>query len=113
MNKYNISSKQNRTVSGITFDSKKEMNRYNELILLEKSGKISGLKLQPSFLLQESFVDNTGTKHREIKYFADFEYYENGNKIIEDVKGFRKIPTFIIKKKLLLYKYKDFEFREI
>ena len=33
-------------IDGITFDSKKEANRYCELKLLEKSGEIKNLDLQ-------------------------------------------------------------------
>ena len=36
-------------VDGITFDSAKEARRYGELKLLEKSGRISGLEVQPAF----------------------------------------------------------------
>ncbi len=38
-------------VDGITFDSKKEAQRYTELKLLEKTGKITGLQLQREFEL--------------------------------------------------------------
>lgn len=43
----------NRKVAldGITFDSKKEAQRYTELKLLEKAGKITGLQLQREFEL--------------------------------------------------------------
>ncbi|MBN1114444.1 MAG: DUF1064 domain-containing protein, partial [Oligoflexia bacterium] len=37
------------TVDGITFDSKKEADRYSELKLLERAGKIKDLILQPKF----------------------------------------------------------------
>lgn len=99
------------TIDGITFDSKKEGLHYVELKKLEKQGKISNLELQPSFLLQEGFKRD-GKKYRPITYIADFRYIENGKVIVEDVKGF-KTPEYKIKKKLLLYKYEDFEFREI
>ena len=48
MNKY-----RNRrvTVDGISFDSVREAQRYRELKLLERSGKISGLELQKKFVL--------------------------------------------------------------
>lgn len=66
------------TIDGIKFASAKEAKRYGELKLLQRAGKISGLKLQPKFDLVI-----------ECKYVADFEYVENGERIIEDVKGFR------------------------
>lgn len=102
------------TIDGITFDSKKEGLHYVELKKLEKQGKISNLELQPSFLLQEGFKRD-GKKYRPITYIADFRYIENGKVIVEDVKSSftAKDKVYKIKKKLLLYKYGDFEFREI
>jgi len=98
-------------IDGITFDSKKESKRYIELKRRQELGEISSLELQPPFLLQEGFKRD-GKKYRPITYIADFKYIENGKVIVEDVKGF-KTPEYKIKKKLLLYKYGDFEFREI
>ena len=37
------------TIDGITFDSKREAKRYTELKLLEKSGMITHLELQPKY----------------------------------------------------------------
>jgi hypothetical protein len=42
---------------------------------------------------------------RACHYLADFEYIENGNLIVEDVKGGKSTPEFIIKRKLMLDKY--------
>lgn len=102
------------TIDGITFDSKKEGLHYVELKKLEKQGKISNLELQPSFLLQEGFKRD-GKKYRPITYIADFRYIENGKVIVEDVKSSftAKDKVYKIKKKLLLYKYEGFEFKEI
>lgn len=60
-------------VDNIKFDSIKESIRYKELVLLQKTGKIQDLKLQPRFLLQESFKKN-GKTYRKIEYVADFMY---------------------------------------
>ncbi len=62
-------------VDGEEFDSKKEGNRYKELKLLLKAGKISNLELQPRFLLQDGFKKN-GRTFRKIEYIADFKYIE-------------------------------------
>lgn len=43
------------TIDNITFMSKKEVNRYKKLKLLEKAGCIKDLKLQPAFLLIPEF----------------------------------------------------------
>jgi hypothetical protein len=89
------------TTDGIRFDSKSEERRYNELLLLERSGVISDLKLQPSFELQPAF-DYNGEKIRSIKYVADFSYKNSdGTTTIEDVKGM-KTEVYKLKRKLFL-----------
>lgn len=90
-------------IDGIRFDSKKEAEFYAELKLREKAGEISRLRLQPRYLLQEAFKYE-GKQYREIEYIADFEYVENGETVVIDVKGF-KTAVYMLKKKLFLYKY--------
>lgn len=104
------------TIDGITFDSEKEGNRYNELKLLERAGKITGLQLQVKYILlpsQFGYVPNAqrpgGTKRvcleREISYYADFVYKDaDGNVVVEDTKGFRT-KDYIQKRKMMLYFY--------
>lgn len=101
--------------NGIKFDSKKECNRYIELSRLASTGCISDLRLQVPFVLQETFKDNTGRTERSIKYLADFVYSKGSRKYIEDVKSpiTRKEPTYIIKRKLLKYKYPEYTFIEV
>ena len=53
-----------------------ESRRYKELKLLERAGEISNLKLQPRFLLQDSFKKN-GKTYRKIEYVADFMYCQS------------------------------------
>ena len=98
-------------VDGIEFDSKKEANRYFELKMLERAGKIKELKLQPKFLLQDGF-ERDGKKYRAIFYIADFEYIKDGKRIVEDVKGVRT-QTYKLKKKMFLKKYPQVVFKEI
>ena len=90
-------------IDGIRFDSKKEAGFYAELKLREKAGEITHLRLQPRYLLQEAFK-HEGKQYREMEYVADFEYIENGETVVVDVKGF-KTAVYMIKKKLFLYKY--------
>lgn len=102
-------------VDNITFHSAKEAHRYCELKLLLKAGEIKELKLQPKFVLQPEFSDDVGILYRSIVYFADFMYYETKNPdkmIVEDVKGFVN-EVYALKKKLFLYKYKHFVFKEL
>lgn len=91
---------------GIKFDSQKERDRYIELKLLEKRGGITGLQLQVPFVLQDSFEFN-GKKILPIKYIADFTYWENGELVIEDVKGV-KTDVYELKKKMFMYRYKKY-----
>ena len=94
-------------VDGITFASKKEAKRYQELKLLQKAGKIKELELQPKFPM----IINCA---KICTYIADFRYYDNDIKdfIVEDVKGIR-LPVYKIKKKLLLALYPGIIFKEI
>ena len=108
MNKYRVSPKTKRTAFGIVFDSKLEMQHYMVLMSRRQEGLIGPIELQPTFLLQKAFIDNTGKKHRKIEYVADFAYdqldIEEGDRIIEDTKG-HPTPVFRLKEKLFRYKY--------
>jgi hypothetical protein len=99
-------------VMGIKFDSKKEANRYLELLLLQRAKEIKELELQPEFLLLPSFKYRDKS-YREIRYKADFQYKNKlGQIIVEDVKGF-KTDVYNLKKKMFLYNYPDIDFREL
>lgn len=111
---------QKTTVDGIEFDSKKEANRYRELVLLERAGLITNLKRQVKFVLIpaqyeiiERYSQKTGkrlkdkkvTIEQECSYVADFTYHKDGKYIIEDVKGYKKggaYAVFTIKRKLMM-----------
>ena len=100
---------------GQTFASRKEANRYYELKLLEKAGKIKDLATQVKFVLipEQREPDTTGKRggvikgkliERECAYLADFCYTDTatGQMIVEDTKGM-KTKEYIIKRKLMLY----------
>lgn len=88
------------TSDGITHDSVKEANRWCELKLLERAGRISDLRRQVKF---ELIPKQEG--ERAVYYIADFVYNENGKKVVEDVKskGTKKKESYIIKRKLMLW----------
>jgi len=92
-------------VDGHTFDSKREAERYMELKLLVKAGLIKNLDLQPSFPLQDGFTCK-GKKYRPIIYKADFGYIENGEYVVEDVKGM-ETDVFKLKRKMFIKKFGD------
>lgn len=115
------------TYNGKTFDSQREANRYAELELLQRAGKISALRCQVKYELIPAIYDEIPTGEiykrgplrgqpkmkrvcveRGVEYVADFEYIENGEKVVEDAKGFRDTESavykvFVIKRKLMLY----------
>lgn len=93
---------------GITFDSKKEAERYIYLKMLKLQGKIKLLTLQPKYELQPKFKKN-GKTYRPIIYQADFEYMnQDDNLIVEDVKGFQT-REWRMKQKLFEYKYPNLQ----
>ena len=94
------------------FDSKAEAARADELVLLERAGKIRELEFQPSWVLCE---------RPRVTYTADFIYrdpsrmvnFADGPRltqeplvVVEDVKGYRRGPAyalFRLKAKLMYY----------
>ncbi len=81
---------------GKVFDSQKEYNRWCNLRLLERAGKITDLKRQIPY---ELIPKQDG--ERACTYVADFVYYEDGKLVVEDCKGFRT-EAYRIKRKLML-----------
>uniref|UniRef100_A0A6H1ZC05 DUF1064 domain-containing protein n=1 Tax=viral metagenome TaxID=1070528 RepID=A0A6H1ZC05_9ZZZZ len=94
-------------IGTIKFDSKREAQRYQELLLLEKAHVITDIKCHPEFVLIPTFK-KFGKTYRAIKYVADFVYtdLEKDKIMIEDVKGFSS-QLFLVKQKLFEYFYKD------
>jgi hypothetical protein len=116
MNKYY--NQKTYTSDGIKHDSQKEAQRWCELKLLQRAGKISNLQRQVEFELipnqyetierysksGKKLNDETKLIERKVSYIADFVYDENGNTVVEDVKSVAtQTEKFIIKRKLMLY----------
>lgn len=90
-----------------TFDSKHEYERYQALALLKRSGVISDLQIQVPFELIPKQKKSSGYE-RHVKYIADFVYVKDGQKVVEDAKGYKKgaiYELFVIKRKLMLERY--------
>lgn len=99
---------QKTVVDGITFASKKEANRYAELVLMEKAHEITGLEMQRKFTLIGAQRDSTGRViERPCVYIADFVYKDqDGNTVVEDTKSpATRTPAYVIKRKLMLSIY--------
>ena len=79
--KYNISK---IAVGGIVYDSKAEAGRRQDLLLMEKAGKIEALHYHGL-----RFALGRSDKGRIITYTPDFTYIENERLIAEEVKGVR------------------------
>lgn len=88
------------TVGGVTYDSKKEAARHQELLMLEKAGVISDLRTQVKYVLIPA-QDGVHRHERPCTYIADYVYKRDGKEIVEDSKGDRD-AKYIIKRKLML-----------
>ena len=117
-NKYN---NKKIEVNGIVYDSKKEMRRHQQLLLLEKEGSIMDLQMQVKYVLipaQYETITRYGKKgqrlkdgkkllEREISYIADFQYYDcnTDELVVEDVKSkiTRENKFYIAKRKMMLF----------
>lgn len=96
MNKYRAK----KTVShGITFDSRAEARRYDELLILARTGEVTNIRRQVPFLLAPA-VKLQGRTKPAIKYIADFCYDSWGKPVVEEVKG-AITPVFRIKQHLM------------
>ena len=97
---------------GIIFDSAKEKNYYCELKVLRMAGVVIDFERQVTFELQPKFR-HAGKTERAIKYIADFVIkYKDGRTVVVDTKGFRT-KEYLLKRKMLLYKYPDMIFEEV
>ena len=106
-NKYN---NKKTIVDGIKFDSEMESHYYIYLKQLKEIGEVVDFILQPTYLLQEGFNLN-GKRIRPITYKADFKViYKDGHEEVIDVNG-KLTEEFKIKRKMLLYRYRDINFK--
>lgn len=83
---------------GYTFDSEAEYARYCVLKLAEREGEISDLEVHPKFDL------HCLGGQRICRYEADFVYIEDGQRVVEDVKGM-KTAVYRLKKRWVEAEY--------
>jgi len=109
------------TIDDVTWDSKREYQRWLVLRQAEKDGLISDLERQPKFELipaiMETYIKHLKTKDKvcertaqlPITYTADFRYVKDGKAVVEDVKASPHMaaldPKFLIKEKLFRWKF--------
>jgi len=83
-NKYGAKKTQ---VGEITFDSKKEAQRYMELQLLERAGEITNLRRQVKIDLIGQYRPMYTRTGRKMRLTVDFAYVEDNIEVLEDAKG--------------------------
>lgn len=95
-------------VGEVRFDSEREAERYQVLMIRLGAGEIEKLKLQPEFTITESYMLPDGRRVKAQRYRADFSYVvkNTGEYVVEDVKTEgTKTQVFVNKAKLLYEKY--------
>lgn len=80
-------------VDGITFDSQREANRWQELTLMQKAGEITELERQVRYPIRVN-------GHEVCCYISDATYRKDGKLVVEDAKGHRT-RDYILKRKLM------------
>ncbi len=96
--------KRTRCLHGHMHDSKREATRCDELMLLFRAGQIRNLEIQPpafKLLIKGQLIES---------YRPDFIYFEDSQRVVEDVKGY-KTKDYRRKKKWMLALY-NVEIRE-
>ena len=75
------------------FDSRKEGHRYLMLLDMQQRGKISNLQTQVKYeLIPAQYIDGRCVE-RAVNYVADFVYLQDGQTVVEDVKGYQKLSA--------------------
>lgn len=89
------------TVDGQAYRSKREAQRHRSLLVMQRSGLIADLQREVPFVLAPSvrYMDKRATP--ALRYFADFVYTQDGQRIVEDCKGLRT-EGYRIKRHLML-----------
>lgn len=94
-------------VDGITFDSKREAARFQELKFMQQAKQIDELEMQPAFPLHvmELYRSQAPIVIRTVAtYIADFRYcdLQTGEIVVEDVKSpaTREKETYRLKRKI-------------
>lgn len=118
-----------RTEDG--YASKREAKRAAELRLMEQAGKIQNLREQVRYVLVPAIYETESGRlvkdwaekpkkeleqqygklkilERSLAYVADFTYEQDGETVVEDVKGYKKTNAatyekYVHKRKLLLH----------
>lgn len=99
---------QKTVVDGITFDSKREAERWLYLKSLQDAGEISHLERQPKFKLWSGTRPILYDNGRQATYSADFAYFSaaENKRVIEDVKSkATRTQVYLLKRALVHANY--------
>lgn len=99
MNKYRNNPCQ---VGAEKYRSQREAKRHQELLLLQRAGKIAGLTREVPFVLAPGvLIEGEKRKRPPVRYVLDFLYTTaDGRRVAEDAKGMQT-PVYRLKKHLL------------
>jgi hypothetical protein len=103
-NKYNA---RKTRIGEYVFDSAAEARYYQQLLLRQAAGEISGLRVHVGFQLAGENGDTVGI------YVADFTYMEAGKMRVADVKGGQATKTPLYRLKRNLMRCQGFEVEEV
>lgn len=91
------------TIAGEKYASKREANRHQELLLLQRAGHIAGLAREVPFeLAPKVHIAGESRARPAVRYRADFVYSDvgTGTVVVEDAKGVAT-PVYRLKKHLM------------
>jgi Protein of unknown function (DUF1064) len=99
--------------AGHTHDSKAEAARCNDLHLLQRAGKIIGLKVAPRFHFNIAGKDVKMANGQVARYTGDFTYIEGNRQVVEDVKPRGGLVERDVPLRLAIFRalYPDIELR--
>lgn len=106
-NKYNAKKAE---INGVRFDSLKEARLYQKLENMQRMGIISDLQRQVRFELVPKQKDE-----RAVYYVADYVFKEGDKVVVADCKSAmtKKLPVYVVKRKIFKWRYPEYEFREM
>ncbi len=106
-----------KELDGHKFDSTGEATAYQILRSWELAKAISGLKLQPRFVIQKCTHFEVSSKRprphkaRDVVYVPDFEFQRAGDRVVVDYKGVLT-TAYRIKVRMFREQYPEIRFEE-
>lgn len=91
------------TVGGEKYRSQREAKRHQDLLLMQKAGRIAGLTREVAFALAPAVkILGEDRARPALRYVADFVYSDvrSGTVVVEDAKGMQT-PVYRLKKHLM------------